>query len=179
VSNPYVGEIRIFAGNFPPKNWALCNGQLLAISQNTALFSILGTTYGGNGTSNFALPNLQSRVPLHPGQGPGLSLYDLGEQGGVESVSLPQSQIPSHSHLINCNNATTQGGHGTKSDPAGNFPATQSAGSGIYETTSTSGATMSPLVTTPIGNGLPHENRQPYLTMNFIICMQGVFPPRS
>jgi microcystin-dependent protein len=179
VSSPYIGEIRIFAGNFPPRNWALCNGQILPIAQNTALFSLLGTTYGGNGTTTFALPNLQSRVPLHPGQGPGLSLYDLGEQGGVESVSLTQSQMPSHSHQVNCHTVTVQADHATKSDPAGNYPATHSAGSGIYETTSTSGAAMSPLVTTPTGNGLPHENHQPYLTLNFIICLQGIFPPRS
>ena len=179
MSNPYVGEIRIFAGNFAPVGWAFCNGQLLAIASNTALFSILGTTYGGDGKSTFALPNLQSSVPLHPGQGPGLSMCDLGEVGGWEGVSLIQNQLPSHSHQANCNNATTQGGHGTKSDPVGNFPATQSAGLGIYETSATNGATMSPLVTTPTGNGLPHENRQPFLTLNFIIALQGVFPPRS
>ncbi|EEF62890.1 phage tail protein [Pedosphaera parvula] len=178
--NPYVGEIRIFAGNFAPKNWALCNGQILAISSNTALFSIIGTYYGGNGTSTFALPNLQGRVPLSQGQGPGLSDYFIGESGGVETVTLTTLQMPPHTHPVNCNSAQgVQSQHGTKADPAGNFPATQSAGSGIYQATATAGANMNPQMIGTNGGGVAHENHQPYLALNFIICLYGVFPSRS
>src|SRR5271168_3802094 len=110
MSSPFVAEIRIFPFNFPPKGWAFCNGQILPLSQNTALFSLLGTTYGGDGQSNFALPNLQGNAPMHPGQGPGLSLHDLGETGGSDTVSLLESEIPSHTHSINCIDGSRVGG---------------------------------------------------------------------
>ncbi|MDB6112368.1 MAG: phage tail collar protein [Pedosphaera sp.] len=180
MSQPFVGEIRIFAGSFPPKYWALCNGQILSISSNTALYSIIGTYYGGNGTTNFALPDLRGRVVLSPGQGPGLTNYALGESGGTEAVALTTAQIPPHTHPVNCN--STQGAqsqHGTKADPAGNFPATQSAGSGIYQTTATAGSNMNSQMIAPTGGGSAHENHQPYLVLNYIICMVGVFPPRT
>lgn len=176
--NPFIGEIRLFAGNFAPKNWAFCNGQLVAISSNTALFSLIGTFYGGNGTTNYALPDLRGRVPLSQGQGPGLSNYVLGEQDGVDSVVLLSSNMPAHSHLVNCNSAAGfQPGHATKADPAGNFPATQSAGSAIYQAAPNSN--MNGAMTGVAGQGLAHDNHQPYLALNFIICTNGVFPARS
>ncbi|MDB6124193.1 MAG: phenylacrylic acid decarboxylase [Pedosphaera sp.] len=150
------------------------------IFSNTALFSIIGTTYGGNGQSTFALPDLRGRVAISEGQRPGLSIYDLGQTGGEEAVTLNSTQIPPHTHSVNCNG--TQGAqfqHGTKADPAGSFPATQSAGSGIYQTTATGGAIMNPQMVGIGGGGLGHENHQPYLVLNYIICLQGVFPPRT
>src|SRR5256714_1812963 len=123
MADPFVAEIRIFPFNFAPKGWAWCNGQLLPLSQNTALFSLLGTTYGGDGKSNFALPNMEGNAPMHPGQGPGLSLHDLGETGGSETVSLLESEIPSHSHAVNAS-----GGDGTTGIPTGNVFGRSSVG---------------------------------------------------
>ena len=173
MAEPFLSEIRIMSFNFPPKGWALCNGQLLPLSQNTALFSLLGTTYGGNGKSNFALPDLQGRAPMHPGQGPGLSLHDLGETGGSETVTLLESEIPAHSH-------TWMGSNQTAEDrtPAGEVFA-RATGGNLY-TTNTSGLVpMAPEAIAPAGSSLPHNNMQPYLTFNFCIALQGVFPPRS
>jgi len=173
LADPFVAEIRVFPFTFAPKGWAWCDGQLLPLSQNTALFSLLGTTYGGNGKSNFALPNLQGSVPMHPGQGPGLGLYDLGQTGGTETVTLLQSEMPAHNHLlmvatgdeaetnISTNNALTRSKGGNIYAPA--TPITQMAG-GVL-----------PL----IGGNLPHNNMMPYLTMYFCIALQGVFPPRG
>lgn len=162
--DPFVGEISVTAFNFAPQGWALCNGQLLPINQNAALFSLLGTYYGGNGTTNFALPNLQGRVPL--GAGNGLSPYVVGQNGGEETVILQSSQIPAHNHGVPAAGAQT-------SDRAvGLSP----AAGGVYGIPS-GGASMAS--TLPAGNNQPHNNMQPYLTLNFIIALQGVFPSRS
>ena len=172
MADPFVAEIRIFPFNFAPRGWAWCDGQLLPLSQNTALFSLLGTTYGGNGASNFALPDLQGRAPMHPGQGPGLSLHDLGETGGSETVSLLESEIPSHSHAINASQSDAY-----SRIPVGDLPAT-GIGIGLYALTGSS-ASMSPNTLAPSGGDQPHNNMMPYLTYYFCIAMQGVFPPRT
>ena len=173
MSDPFVAEIRIFPFNFAPKGWAFCDGQLLALSQNTALFSLLGTTYGGNGKSNFALPDFQGRASMHPGQGPGLSLHDLGETGGSETVTLLETEIPSHSHQLNFLNSTA-----TSTIPADNqFANSPQANASIYTTQTNS---LRPAATLGAsGNSQPHNNMQPYLTLNFCIALQGVFPPRT
>jgi microcystin-dependent protein len=173
MSNPFVAEIRIFPFNFAPKGWAFCNGQILPLSQNTALFSLLGTTYGGDGKSNFALPNLQGSSPMHPGQGPGLSLHDLGESGGSDTVTLLQTELPAHSHSYTLDpNAKTE-----KSTLAGNTPASAGQGNTLYS--SSANVTMNPLALAVIGGSQPHNNLQPYLCLNFCIALQGVFPPRT
>jgi microcystin-dependent protein len=174
MADPFVAEIRIFPFNFAPKGWAFCNGQLLPLSQNTALFSLLGTTYGGNGKSNFALPDMQGNAPMHPGQGPGLSLHDLGEMSGSQFVTLLESEMPSHSHAQMGNSTTA-----TKSLPTGNSLA---RGASITPYLAPAGApvvTMAFQAITPAGGSLPHNNMQPYLTLNFNIALQGVFPPRT
>jgi microcystin-dependent protein len=173
MADPFVAEIRIFPFNFAPKGWAWCDGQLLPISQNTALFSLLGTTYGGNGKSNFALPDLQGRAPMNPGQGPGLSLHDLGETGGSETVTLLESEIPSHNHTMMAG-----------SDPANaQIPGptlilSRSAGGNAYSVTTSGLQSMAPEALAPAGGDQPHNNMQPYLTCYFCIALQGVFPPR-
>jgi microcystin-dependent protein len=174
VADPFVAEIRIFPFNFAPKGWAFCDGQLLPLSQNTALFSLLGTTYGGNGKSNFALPNMQGNAPMHPGQGPGLSLHDLGETGGSETVSLLESEIPAHSHSLMAT-ATT----GTKSLPTGNSLARTSGATPYLAPAGAQLVAMSDQAVAPAGGDQPHNNMQPYLTLNFCIALQGVFPPRT
>jgi microcystin-dependent protein len=172
MADPFVAEIRIFPFNFAPKGWAWCDGQLLPLSQNTALFSLLGTTYGGDGKSNFALPDLQGRAPMHPGQGPGLSLHDLGENGGSETVTLLESEIPSHTHALTVSQAD-----GIERVPAGQLLAT---GIAIGQYGAPAAITpMSPNAVTPAGGDQPHNNLQPYLTFYFCIALQGVFPPRS
>jgi len=176
MSEPFVAEIRIFGFNFAPKGWAFCNGQIMPISQNTALFSLLGTTYGGDGQSTFALPNLQGSAPLMPGQGPGLSLYDLGQTGGEQNVTLLQSEMPTHSHTVQANS-----GAGTQSSPTTADWATAKIlrqGTNLY-TQSAGNTTMSPQAFSPTGGNLPHNNMPPYLVLNFCIALQGVFPPRS
>ncbi len=175
MSNPFVAEIRIFAFNFAPVGWAFCNGQLLPISQNTALFSLLGTTYGGDGKSTFALPNLQDRTPMHPGQGPGLSNHFLGESGGSAAVTLLDSQMPSHSHSVLANSS----GSGQAS-PANNVWGTLPGRTPppMYQS-SAPNVQMSPQALSVAGVNSPHNNRQPYLGLNFCIALQGVFPPRS
>ncbi|PYP82433.1 MAG: phage tail protein [Candidatus Angelobacter sp. Gp1-AA117] len=175
MSNPFLAEIRIFTGNFAPKGWALCDGQLMPISQNTALFSLLGTTYGGDGKSNFALPNLQGCAPMQAGQGPGLSLRDLGETGGEQTVTLLQTEMPAHSHT--CQAQSLSGG---LPDPGNNV--WSSGGKGrpaSYAATSANNVQMSPLATSITGGNLPHNNMPPYLGLTFIIALQGVFPARS
>ena len=171
--DPFLAEIRIFPFNFAPKGWAFCNGQLLPISQNTALFSLLGTTYGGDGKSTFALPDLQGRVPMHPGQGPGLSLHDLGETGGSETVTLLQSEIPSHSHTCRASSDP-----GELQGPSGSRTIARSA-NGFAYVTGPANVGMAAEVLPPAGGDQPHNNMQPYLTFNFCIAMQGIFPPRS
>lgn len=173
MADPFVAEIRIFPFNFAPKGWAWCDGQLLPLSQNTALFSLLGTTYGGNGKSNFALPDLQGRAPMHPGQGPGLSLHDLGETGGSETVSLLESEIPSHSHAWRVDSADP----GEDRTPAGEILA-RSVGGNLYGNAA-SLVSMSDNSLAPAGGDQPHNNLQPYLTFYFCIALQGVYPPRT
>ena len=172
MADPFVAEIRIFPFNFSPRGWAFCDGQLLPLSQNTALFSLLGTTYGGNGKSNFALPDLQGRAPMHPGQGPGLSLHDLGETGGSETVTLLESEIPSHSHTMNgVNDSGLQFSPGDALPARANMYKTNPAGNTLVN--------MSVNTLSPSGGDQPHNNLQPYLTLNFCIALQGVFPPRT
>ena len=172
MADPFVAEIRIFPFNFPPTGWAFASGQLMPLSQNTALFALLGTTYGGNGKSNFALPNLDGSAPMHPGQGQGLSLYDLGQQGGSETVTLLQTEMPAHNHFVRAN---TQ-------DPGdiglvnANASLAQSTGGSVYTTTSNTQMAFQALP--PAGGSLPHNNMMPYLTLNFCIALQGVFPQR-
>lgn len=177
MADPFVGEIRIFGFNFPPTGWALCNGQLLPISQNTALFSLLGTNYGGNGTTTFGLPNLQGCAPLQPGQGAGLSLYDLGETGGTAAVALLTSQMPYHTHAAGGVN-----GAGTLATPAGNIWASAMVGrqaENRYAAVPGTSPAMAAQMLAPSGGGLPHNNMPPYLVLNFCIALQGIYPPRS
>jgi microcystin-dependent protein len=174
MADPFVAEIRIFPFNFAPKGWAWCDGQLMPLSQNTALFSLLGTTYGGNGKSNFALPDLQGRAPMQPGQGPGLSLHDLGETGGSETVSLLESEIPFHSHALNAQ--LPPGDSATPQDNSlarviGATPYLPPAGAPLVN--------MAFEALAPAGGDQPHNNLQPYLTFYFNIALQGVFPPRG
>lgn len=176
MADPFVAEIRIFPFNFAPTGWAFCDGQILPISQNTALFSLLGTTYGGDGKSTFALPDLQGRAPMHPGQAPGLSLYDLGQQGGSETVSLLQSEMPSHFHAIVASAAAADE-EGSK-QPAGGVPGAQQGSNQLY-TALSSPVPFHPQALAPAGGGLPHNNMQPYLTLHFCIALQGVFPSRG
>jgi microcystin-dependent protein len=176
LANPFVAEIRIFAGNFAPTGWALCNGQLMPISQNTALFSLLGTTYGGDGKSNFALPNLQGSAPLQAGQGAGLSLRDLGQTGGETAVTLDSTNLISHSHTLSGKNL-----NGDQNSPANHTLAQAKVGRTpvpMYSATAGSGPAMSSQALAPTG-GQAHNNMPPYLTLNFIIALQGVFPARS
>jgi microcystin-dependent protein len=171
MTDPFVAEIRIFAGNYAPRGWAFCNGQLLPIPQNTALFALLGTTYGGNGQTNFALPNLQGRVPLHPGQGPGLNPYNLGQQGGQATVTLLTSQIPAHSHQPRASGASANSGN-----PASR--ALAAANQNIYGPLPSLSVPMAAQAVAIAGGSQPHNNLQPYLVVNFIIALQGIFPPR-
>ncbi|HEX8466470.1 MAG TPA: tail fiber protein [Allosphingosinicella sp.] len=173
MADPFVAEIRIFPFNFAPKGWAWCNGQLMPISQNTALFALLGTTYGGDGKSNFALPDLQGRAPMHPGQGPGLSLHDLGEIGGSETVTLLQSEIPAHTHGVLAGPAIVAG---DSNIPAGNAFAKSAQGNSYAP--AGNAVQMSMSAVTPTGADQPHNNMQPYLTCYFNIALQGVFPSR-
>jgi len=178
MANPFVAEIRIFGFNFPPTGWAFCNGQLLAISQNTALFSLLGTNYGGDGRSTFGLPNLQGSAPMHPGQGPGLSLHDLGETGGSSSVTVLISEYPQHTHSINCIDGGRVGG---QIGQPGNAILVKTSGSPAHAFTSggTQNQTLNQNALAPVGSNQPHNNMMPYLTLNFCIALQGVYPPRT
>ena len=173
MSEPFIAEVRIFAGNFAPRGWAFCNGQLLPISQNTALFSLIGTTYGGDGRTTTALPNLQGRAPMHPGRGPGLTDRRLGQSGGVTGVTLSTNQMPSHTHPAQYfNNAPADTGI-----PSGSATPCVNDSQHNYgpelDTEIMSGALKSE------GGGQPHNNMQPYLGMNFIIALVGVYPSRS
>jgi microcystin-dependent protein len=177
--DPFVAEIRIFPFNFAPKGWAFCDGQILPISQNTALFSLLGTTYGGDGKSNFALPNLQGRAPMFYGQGPGLSLYDIGENGGSETVTLLQTEIPQHNHPFNADAhdaTTTSPANGSYAQGVWNAGGT--SGNVIFYFAGAPDTQLAPNAIGPIG-GQPHNNMMPYLTLNFCIALQGVYPPRT
>jgi len=174
MSDPFVAEIRILGCNFAPTGWAFCNGQLMPISQNTALFSLLGTMYGGDGKTTFALPDLQGNAPMFWGQGPGLSLYDQGQTGGSDTISLLSSEMPAHNHQ-----ASGVSGSGPTS------PAANTWGTGAGRTPppmyvdGSPNVSMSANALAVAGGGLPHNNMQPYLVLNFCIAMQGVFPPRG
>ena len=170
MADPFVAEIRIFPFNFAPKGWAWCDGQLLPISQNTALFSLLGTTYGGDGKSTFALPDLEGRAPMHPGQGPGLSLHDLGETGGSETVTLLQSEIPVHAHGLR---ASLDNGDVAIPGPTRSLA---SSAQGIMYNVAAGDAMMAAEALAPAGGDQPHNNMQPYLCIDFIISLFGIFP---
>jgi len=176
----YLGEIRMVGWNFAPNGWALCNGQLLSISQYAALFSLMGTYYGGDGIQTFALPNLQSRVPIHQGAGLGLSTYVMGQTGGVENVTLLSTQMPQHNHLVGVSNQA-----GSVADPTNAILAQGNSGSGRapvpvtdYVTSAATG-TLAPTAISMAGGNQPHANIQPYLCINFIIALTGIFPSRS
>ena len=169
MSDPFIAEVKIFAGNFAPRGWAFCNGQLLPIAQNTALFSLIGTTFGGDGRTTTALPNLQGKTPMHPGRGPGLTSRRLGEQGGVKTVTLTEEQIASHSHTMNAFDGVDV------SEPSTGYgPGSANMYNDVGE-----GVKMASNTLANAGDGQPHNNLQPYLTMNFIIALVGIYPSRS
>ena len=171
MSSPYIGEIRMFAGNFAPVDWAFCNGALMAIVQDEALFALIGTYYGGDGQTTFALPNLQSRFPVHMGQGSGLSNYVIGEMAGTETVTLTTSQIPAHTHTAPASSSTS----GTAAPVNGDGWASPS-GAKEYASTNTVPVTMLPAAVQSAGGNQPHDNMPPYLAVNFIIALFGIFP---
>jgi microcystin-dependent protein len=173
MADPFVAEIRIFAFNFAPTGWAFCDGQLLPLSQNTALFSLLGTTYGGDGKSTFALPDLRGCAPMHPGQGPGLSLHDLGEESGSQTVTLLENEIPAHSHAVNASN-----GPAIIQTPAPDNILGR-ANNNVYLDNPANLVAMAPESLAPSGGSQPHNNMMPSLTLEFNIALQGVFPPRG
>ncbi|AVS62899.1 phage tail protein [Paracidovorax avenae] len=175
ATEPYIGEISMFAGSYAPAGWAICNGQLLPISQNQALFAILGTTYGGNGVTTFALPDLRGRVVVGPGQGPGLQPYSLGQTGGQENVTLNISQMPAHNHVVQMNVNNSAGNSAT---PGGRYLAASDQRNNQYADQA-GGGTLAGTVVNIAGGSMPHENIQPYLCINFIIALQGVFPSRN
>ena len=173
MSDQFVAEIRIFPFNFPPTGWAFCDGQLMPISQNTALFSLLGTTYGGDGKSTFALPDMQGNLALQAGQGAGLSLYDLGQMAGSDTITLLQSEIPTHTHTVSDHDADL----GDLNAPATNRVLAMSANASIY-TAPAALTLMSPQALAIAGSSFPHNNMMPYLTLNYCIALQGIFPQR-
>jgi microcystin-dependent protein len=175
MADPFVAEIRIFPFNFAPKGWAFCNGQLMPLSQNTALFSLVGTTYGGDGKTTFGLPNLQGSAPMFWGQGPGLSLHDLGETGGSETITLTQSEMPSHTHNIRADAADPA----DVQAPSSAVVLARSSGGNAYGTSPSAMVQLANAMVASVGGDLPHNNMQPYLTLNFCIALQGVYPPRS
>jgi microcystin-dependent protein len=175
MAEPYIGEIKMFGGNFAPRSYALCNGQLLAIAQNTALFSILGTIYGGNGKTTFGLPNLQGRAAMHWGQGPGLTDRFIGETGGQTTETLTTGQIPAHNHLVGCNDSN---GDSASPTNVSTFGSVGGRGRPPFYAIQGTAVPMSPVAIGVSGGGQPHNNMQPYLAVNFIIALQGVFPPR-
>ena len=170
---PFLGQIIMFGGNFAPRGWAFCSGQLLAISGNSALFSILGTIYGGDGQTTFALPDLRGRAPMHPGSGSGLTPRVLGEKGGAESATLSTTQMPSHNHPIQVVVSTANGEEAT---PAGNVIASHTD---AFNTTATSGQNLGGVSSSLQGGTQAHNNMQPYQTVNFIIALQGTYPSRN
>lgn len=175
MSEPFTAEIRIFAGNFAPRGWAFCNGQLLPISQNTALFSLIGTTYGGDGRSTTALPNLKGRVPMHPGRGPGLTSRRLGQRGGTEMVTLSEAQMPNHTHSMR--------GSGERADlfaPGNTRYFARSSGGAAYQSDASANLTsMADAALQSTGGSQAHNNLQPFLVMNFIIALVGLYPSRG
>ncbi|MEA2301264.1 MAG: hypothetical protein QOE44_1799 [Solirubrobacteraceae bacterium] len=178
MADPFVAEIRIFPFNFAPTGWATCDGQLLPISQNTALFSLLGTSYGGDGRSTFGLPDLQGRVPVSQGQGPGLSSYAVGEALGSDTVTLLDGEMPAHSHVLSAEDPSIQGAD--QSAPSSTSVLAASTGGFAYQpNASTQPVQMNPAAVATLGGSQPHNSLQPYLTLTFCIALQGVYPPRS
>ena len=171
MSEPFIGEIIMFAGNFAPKGWMFCQGQILSIAQNTALFSILGTTYGGDGVTTFALPNLSGRYPMQQGQGPGLTQRTLGEQGGSETVTLISTQMPAHTHLLGCNS-----GPADLTAPETAVMGAEAGGATSIYSSAGVNNTMSPLSIQAAGGSQPHDNIQPTLGITYIISLFGIFP---
>ncbi len=180
MSEPFIAEIRIFAGNFAPRSWAFCNGQLLPVSQNTALFSLIGTTYGGDGRTTTALPNMQGRAPMHPGRGPGLTSRRLGQRTGVEQVTLSEAQMPNHTHSVSADaeaGGTFGGGADTQSPIGAHLGNTVAAGE--FFATGNPDVSMSSNALNNTGGSQPHNNMQPFLAINYIIALQGLYPSRS
>ena len=172
MSEPFVAEIRIFAGNFAPRGWAFCNGQLLPISQNTALFSLIGTTYGGDGRSTTALPNLQGRAPMHPGRGPGLTDRRLGQRGGTETLTLSEAQMPNHTHTLRAVQRPAE------ENDANDRYFGLTPGNNLYGAASNL-VGMADQALPSVGGSQAHNNMQPYLTINFVIALVGLYPSRS
>jgi microcystin-dependent protein len=170
--DPYIGDIYVFAGTYAPRGWAFCEGQIVPIAQNQALFSLLGTTYGGNGTTTFALPDLRGRVPMHFGQGPGLSPRTLGEKSGTESVTLLTAELPPHTHSV-----TASSDNGIRTGPANGVWASSARSDAQYS--ATADTTMNPAAMGNAGSSQPHSNMQPYLAIRFIIALVGVYPSRN
>lgn len=175
MSEPFIAEVRIFAGNFAPRSWAFCNGQLLPISQNTALFSLIGTIYGGDGRTTTALPNLQGRAPMHPGRGPGLTSRTIGQRGGTETVPITEAQMPSHHHAVLAAGTAA----GPENTPANNLPVISGGRGAASRYGLGAQVNMSSKTVESFGGGQPHYNMQPYLTLNYIIALQGLYPSRS
>ena len=171
MGTPYLGEIRMFGGNFAPQGWAFCNGQVLSIAENDALFTLIGTTYGGDGQTTFALPDLRGRAPVHMGQGPGLSNYTIGQAAGSETVTLITNQLPAHSHPPAANSST-----GTSTSPAGNVWA---ASKDLSPFTTVPNTNMNSGAMGMAGGSQPHDNLPPYLTISFIISLFGIFPSQN
>lgn len=174
MSEAYIGEIRLFSGNFAPENWALCDGQLLSIASNTALYAILGTIYGGDGKATFALPNLNGRAAIHQGAGTGLTPRNVGASGGTATVTLLTTQMPSHNHLATCNNTQT-----SNTDPTGAIWTEQQGKGSTPAYTTQANTQMNVLAINVTGGNQPHNNMQPYLGLNFIICLSGEWPPKG
>ena len=179
MTQPFLGQMMMFCGNFPPRGFAFCNGQIMQISQSTALFSLLGTTYGGNGTATFALPNLQGNVPVHMGQGPGLSQYIIGQTGGTQNVTVNAAAMPAHSHVFNASTANATG-----PSPSGLVPAKPTATNAAAYAVSQTAPALAPQVMNPqscgiVGGSQPHNNMMPTLFISFVIALQGIFPARN
>jgi microcystin-dependent protein len=174
MSEPFIAEVKIFAGNFAPRSWAFCDGQLLPIAQNTALFSLVGTFYGGDGRTTLGLPNLQGRAAMHPGRGPGLTPRTLAQRSGTETVTLSQAQMPAHTHTMTASNETDD----PLPTPVGNTPA-RSSGPYVYRQTSSNLVNLAPQAVPNVGGNQAHNNIQPSLVLNFIIALQGTYPSRS
>jgi microcystin-dependent protein len=176
MATPFIGEIRMFGGNFAPAGWAFCDGSVIPISEYEALFNLIGTTYGGDGQSTFALPDLRGRVPVHMGQGPGLSPYVIGQMAGVEAVTLGTSQVPAHTHVLTASSVGATAG-----TPINNVTAAAAAGTTtkMYADASASPTNMASAAVSHVGDGFPHENRMPYLAVSFIISLFGIFPSQA
>jgi microcystin-dependent protein len=174
MANPFVGEIRLFAGNFPPLGWAFCDGSIVSITENETLFQLIGTTYGGDGQNTFALPDLRGRVPVHQGQGPGLTPRVIGQLGGADNVTLTPSQLPAHNHVLHATVTAASSGNGV----AGSLTGTVATGTQLYGSTPGGGA-MAASALTPSGGNQPHNNLAPFLSVNFIIALFGIFPSQG